>query len=389
MKSRWLLFIICLTSSAVSAPALAAATPVPNPWLKAIDNRIAEKDFLGARILVERAVLTHLPLPIWYALRGILFRNPELGGDLVIRGDRFYDNVKRAQVQVDIDNNIAAADQLLLHQKYFEAFNHYQEIARWLKTRFNAPSAAERSNAEQLYPYILQGMGRALFSMQKYKEALEVYGWITPNYPKFRQVLFERMWASFKSGRIDSALGAIASQRSSYFSEYLEPESYLIQIYLYKRLCRTKETDEVLKQISDYKENLANGKYTWIDWASSDFDLRALLYLATSKPFPASPGASASDRQQEQNSLKDLLSRAFEGAKKRLLEQLTMIQAYSNLAVTPGMEGGLQPIEKVPSREALFKSNLEIWPADAKEEWADEVGHHRYIGESLCEEQRH
>lgn len=370
------------------ASPLYASGPI-NPWLKAVDDRLAEKDFLGARIMVERAVLSHLPLPVWYALRGILFRNPELGADLVIRGDRFYDGLRRTQVQVDIDSRIQAADQLLLHQKYFEAFTHYQEIARWLKTRFTVSSAAERSNAEQLYPYILQGMGRALFSMQRYKEALEVYNWITPNYPKFRQVLFERMWTAFKSGRIDSALGAIASQRSVYFSEYLEPESYLVQIYLYKRLCRTAETDEVLKQISDFKDNLASGKYTYADWASSDFDLKVLLNLANSKPFPPTSGASASDRQQEQSGLRDLLSRAFDSAKKRLLEQLTMIQAYSNLAVTPGMDAGLQPIEKVPSREALFRSNLEIWPADAKEEWADEVGHHRFIGESLCVDQRH
>ena len=34
--------------------------------------------------------------------------------------------------------------------------------------------------------------------------------------------------------------------------------------------------------------------------------------------------------------------------------------------------------------DEFLKKNLEIWPADSTEEWLDEIGTHRFIGESLC-----
>jgi hypothetical protein len=395
------IFPLLLVSLAglVSAANAHAAFP-QRLWPKVISERVADEDYLGARIFIEKAIRSKLPLPIWYSIRAIIFRTPQVGSDLVARGDRFEAATNPAYNASDFDARLAEADQLLLQQKFPEAFFRYQEIARLLKPKLRA-SRSVKSNAEGLYPYVLHAMGRALFSMKHYKDALTVYSWITPDYPKFRQILFERMWTSFKSGRVDSALGAIASQRSVYFSGYLEPEAYLVEIYIYKRLCRTADQDRVIREIADFKARLLDGRFTWMDWSRSDFDTRAILDLAMGAPVTPLPGASVAERAAKQASLRNALKANFDSSKKRLIEELNVIQAYSNLAVTPGMEGGLQPIEKLPNREALFKADLEIWPAVAPinpfsdegpanhEEWADEVGHHRFIGESLCQQQHH
>jgi hypothetical protein len=44
----------------------------------------------------------------------------------------------------------------------------------------------------------------------------------------------------------------------------------------------------------------------------------------------------------------------------------------------------LKPVEKIGSRQQLLKMDLEVWPVDSDESWADEIGKHVYLGESQC-----
>jgi hypothetical protein len=230
-------------------------------------------------------------------------------------------------------------------------------------------------------------MGRALYGAGRYEDAFKVYQWIGVKYPLFVQVLFEKMWAAFKAGRVDLALGAIASQRSTYFSKYLPPESYLIQSYLYRRLCRDDDQKQVLDEMNRYETILENPK--------SDLPLvhdvnTLVLWQLSNLPKKSTDNLkliSLSLRDQEQAEIKMRLKKASEAARAKTLKDLKSVIAYQQLGGQSDSKLVLQPIEHMKSRDALLKQNLEVWPADSSEEWMDEIGKHVLIGESLCKQQ--
>ena len=350
---------------------------------------LAEKgDFLGLRILVRRYAKTNLPSQQWNFIRTLLQQHPEVGSDLIFGWEQTVKKRIGLTQETVITQVLNRADESMLGGKASSALKDYEWVARVLKKRMTQSAAGTplQRQAAQLYPYVLQSMGRALYTVGRFKDALEVYTWIRPDFPKFRQILFEKMWSAFRAGKVEQALGAVASQRSAFFSPYLEPESYLVQIYLYKVLCRETEVQAVVNEIEKYKADLSSGKITYADWARSELDTRALLALEqTSRHFGEDTKLIRdSDRKLEQKKIHQLLARHFEVKKKRLLEDLESVIAYSRLAVTPGTGSELEPIEKLSGREELLKRGLEIWPADSREEWADEIGTHQFIGESLC-----
>jgi hypothetical protein len=64
---------------------------------------------------------------------------------------------------------------------------------------------------------------------------------------------------------------------------------------------------------------------------------------------------------------------------------LKTIRAFEHLTTLTDTHAVLKPVQSMKDRDQLLKLNLEVWPADAKESWLDEVGKHVLIGESLCE----
>lgn len=350
-----------------------------------LKQMLEQKDFLGARIYIKQ-ISPKITAPAeWAEMRELLFQYPQIGNDLILGWDRkrFTSSVLKNEPQFNLDEHLKRADEYLLSGRNKEAFALFQKIAQWLKKRAGMQKI-KKNNIRFIYPYLLHGMGRALFADQRLNDALEVYAWIPPDYSKYRQVLFEKMWCAFRAGRVDLTLGAIASQRSGFFSKYLEPETYLVQIYLYKMLCREEDLKQILEEIKDYKEKITNGQYDYMEWAKSDLENRALLNLTLEAKTQTFQPISADARHREQETIKKFLKGRFQYHQKRLTSELSLVQAYSQLASSTNTESLLKPIEKLPSREALFKANLEIWPADSAEDWIDEVGSHRFIGESYC-----
>jgi len=239
-----------------------------------------------------------------------------------------------------------------------------------------------------LYPYILQSMGRALYSAGRFDEAYIVFRWIQPTFSKFQQVQFEKMWAAFRGGRVDHALGAIASQKSEYFSKHISPESYLVQIYLYKKLCREDDYKQVLNQVRSFRKDVQSGAYSRDEWLKSEVENRILYNLIQMKPEKGLAFVSAAERKQEQERLHKILDAAFKSQRSRLLDEIDKVLAYVQLTIKSGGDSVLKPLEILPDRSSFFKLNLEIWPADSAEEWIDEVGTHRFVGESLCGKRR-
>jgi hypothetical protein len=385
VKARLLLSIVSTALLAVSAPQAFAA---PQPLVELAQK----KDFLGLRILTRRYVKANLPANQWNYVRSILQTHPEIGTDIIYGWEQTGHDRPGLNLETEISTHLKRGDEQALSGNHQAAYAEYHFVAKALQSKIKTQKM-DRSLGRQsqtLYPYVLQETGRALYAMGQFPQALEVYSWIQPNFPRYRQVLFERMWAAFRAGNIQVALGSIASQRSAYFSHYLEPEAYLVQIYLYQVLCRTADLQLTLSEIERYRQDLHSGKFGYREWARSDLETRTLLQMVETDPFPAdnpTSHISVRDRRAEQVKILQSLQKRFEAKKRRLLEDLDSVVAYSKLAATPGMGGELKPIQKIKGREELLKKNLEIWPADSMEEWADEIGHHQFIGESLCSSQ--
>ena len=227
-------------------------------------------------------------------------------------------------------------------------------------------------------------MGRSLFGSGRFTDALEVYGWLPKNYPRLRQVMYEKMWTAFRAGRIDIALGAIASQESSYFSSYLEPETYLIKTYIFKKLCRDEDLKDLRKIVKNLKLRIEKGDQAFFkEWTQSDIEVLSLSRITLlDSNADTSDEVLKSDRIKEINSIKRNLLRKFEIDIHRLQKDLSNILAYSNIAL------GSKDFTFVKHEEIdhtkLMEKGDEVWAVNDAEDWVDEIGGHLFIGESLC-----
>ncbi len=352
----------------------AKAGPRPKISIQA-KKLIFAKDFLGFRVFVRKAYSLKMSHSEWFEIKNLISQNCDrVGYDLI----SFW-NARNASGKNELDLQLEKADTLMLAGKYEEAFAEAQSVAKKLKTLIRS-----RPDARILLPYVFHTMGRALYGARRYEESMEVYQWINTAYPHIRQVLFEKMWAAFKAGRVDIALGAIASQRSGYFYTYLPTESYLIQSYLFKRLCREDELNQVNAEMKQYEEKLSKGDIK--DWVSKDITTALLWQLSKAKPRPTDllRIVPLGDRVNEQKEIAQALNRVYEKQKPVILSDLKTILAYAHLAKVSDTSAVLKPVESLKSRDELLKRDLEVWPADSSEEWLDEIGKHVLIGESLC-----
>ncbi|MBC7396061.1 MAG: tetratricopeptide repeat protein [Bdellovibrionales bacterium] len=340
-----------------------------------LDNQ----DFLGLRIYIKNAYSQKMTQGEWYSLKNIISGSADrLGYDLI----PFW-NARNNRGRAEVDGELFQVDQLMKDGNYDQAFTLAQNAAVKMKALQKT-----RWDAGIQLPYIYHSMGRALYGSRRYEEALKVYQWINPKYPFFVQVLFEKMWAAFKAGRVDMALGAIASQRSAYFSKYLAPESYLVQTYLYRKLCRDDDQKQVVNEMKEYEALLS--KPDAVLPPISDVNTLVLTQLAN-QPLRDSDNIklySVNVREHEQTEIKNALKKQSEMRRTKTLNDLKTVIAYQQLSGQADSKTVLKPVESMKSRDDLLKQNLEVWPADSAEEWMDELGKHVLIGESLCKQQK-
>ncbi|MBU6154166.1 MAG: hypothetical protein KGP28_07675 [Bdellovibrionales bacterium] len=358
----------------------ASGKSVPRPRISIQAKKlIFAKDFLGFRVFVRKAYPQKMSHSEWFEIKNLISQNCDrVGYDLI----SFW-NARNSSGKSEIDLQLEKADTLMLAGRFEEAFTEAQAVAKKLKVMIRS-----RPDARIILPYVFHTMGRALYGARRFDESMEVYQWINTAYPHIRQVLFEKMWAAFKAGRVDIALGAIASQRSGYFSTYLPTESYLIQTYLFKRLCRDDDLNQVNAEMKNYEEKLSKG--TIKDWVNKDITTSLLYQLSQSKPKPTDliGIVSLADRLNEQKEITDALNRVYEKQKPVILSDLKTILAYAHLAKVSDTSAVLKPVQSLKSRDDLLKMDLEVWPADSSEEWLDEIGKHVLIGESLCNKEK-
>jgi hypothetical protein len=382
---RILSLILILAVLSVGKYSFAASTKK----IKGDENKILnnlkltdkELDPLSKRILIKELGKKKLEYKTWNDIRVYLLKNPQLGYDLVYKWDKIRPkDAPEDPRETEINSKLDKADDLMLAEKFNAAFRLYQEVA--LEIKRDLKKGKIENNF--LYESSIHSMARALFGAARYTEAVEVYNWISSDYPRFRQVLFEKMWAAFRGGRLDIALGAIASQQSSYFANYIEPETYLVKIYIFKKFCLDDDVKYLRKEIDEVKKKIETNNINFYnDWVRSDIELQSIHNLTTILPNANSRGSiKPIDRKKEIDMISELLKNKFEVDIKRIKKDLENITAYSFIAL------GSKDFEFVKhqdfNREALLAKGDEIWPAFDSEDWVDEMGGHIFIGDSLC-----
>jgi hypothetical protein len=308
--------------------------------------------------------------------RAYIQSHSEVGYDLVLNWDRFLENPMTSNATEDFEAMTGRADQAMLKKDFQVAFDLYSDIETKMQ---KLPDRLRRANLH-FRLYILHSMARALYGLKQFDKAFIVYSWIPSVYPNYRQVLFEQMWTSFNLGRIDVSLGALASQRSSYFGKYLEPESYLVWVYILRKLCRGDEINTVRGILKNYQLDLKQGRYGVFEWAKSDPVAQSWANLIRAESLQ---GAGTGARG-EADRINKLLRARFDVEKKRLIDQLQKVDKFSYLALDAKTRA-FPPTKEVRSYTGLLKLGFEMWPGADAEDWLDEVGRHRFIGESRCQ----
>lgn len=380
---RWVSFFLIMTVLTAEGAARAdARTASPQALLSAMKDSEERGDDLGLRIMVKRLARHPLSFYDWLRVRQLLHRRPGIGYSLLFKWDSipFKDTRpdKSKKFESRVNEWLTVADEKMSVGQFETAFAMYQKAANTLKKEF----AVHHWENYLLFQTTLHSMARALYGAGRFDDALTTYGWISKNYPRYRQILFERMWTAFRGHHADLALGAIASQQSSFFSDFMDPESYLVQLYIYKKLCRDDELKSVRAAVVHFREKLKSGRYTFVDWARSDLENYS-LYRLIKQPLTDEPGVVSNDeRRREQTVIRTALVAKFESEKRRLLQELDQVLAYSYLAVGADVLK-LQGAEEL-DRSRIRKGGNEYWPADDSEDWLDEIGNHVYIGTSKC-----
>ncbi len=349
-----------------------------------LDSFIEQKDYLGVRVYLRKMLYRQKITPQkWLETRSFVTKHiTDVGYDILYAWDRNTPNAAETKRIKAMNSIIARADDFMLKKNYSEAFKSYQRIALVLKADMKQSDQSVVRSARILYPYILEGMGRSLYSMRRFQESAEVFSWIQIGYPRFRRALFEQMWASFQTGRVDLTLGQIAAQFSAFFTDFHMPEAYLVQAYVHKKLCRKDELRAVIEKMKRLRNSVKNGSYTWREWTKTDIEGLVLEKILTSSPREPSELVTAQERAAEKQRIERALSGAFAKEKPMWLDNMETAIAYAQLST--GKNSLLKTVEKLPNRSQLFKQDLEIWPADSREEWIDEMGSHRFVGESQC-----
>lgn len=349
---------------------------------------VQSKDYLGLRIVLKAyAVQPKKSKATWLSTRRLLDGTPQVGQDLLLAW-KYIAPYPRSATEKKFQDRWTEAQRLMLKRQFNESAKILEQLvvhARLRIERAKDKTADSYRSDVVLYSYILHSLARAYYGEKEFAKSLQLYDWIPSGYGPFRQVLFEKMWAAYRAGDISRTLAAIASQKSAYFSTFLEPEAYLLQVYMYKRLCRDAELQNVLKELEVFRRQLANGKFDLAAWAKWDSENLAMFNLLDPANLAGRNGVSTEDRKAEMARIVSRLKSVYQKNVARLKQDINQVISFSGMAALSNTTRQLSPIEKLASRRDILASGYEIWPYDSGEEWIDEIGSQRYLGESRCE----
>jgi hypothetical protein len=315
-------------------------------------------------LLLKKIDILKLNDEEWRQIRKLIHQFPQIGWDVIKSWDM---NMNQPLAEEDIELN--KADQKMLEEKFDQAFVTYQKLAVQI---LKMPTELKNQNMK-LYWTLVHSMGRAAYGAKNFNLALKYYSKIPITYELFRQVQFEKMWAAYQANKIELAIGAVASQASAYFSSFFEPETYLLQFYIFKRMCRNYEVNKIKTIIYDLKKNIENNKIKDSDWLAKDIE--TLIYKQIL--------IQSRNADEERNYLLEYIRNRKSMDIKRIKEQIEDVVSF--VEILSDNKKALSPIYNSFKESSVIQSKLEKWNVEDTEEWMDDLGKHIFFGQSQCQ----
>lgn len=343
----------------------------------------AAKDYLGLRIQLIKSYNNPVAYKDWLKFRRLIYDTPQVGYDIVFAWDQHkrVTGMTEDTTEQLVEKAIKKAEELLIEKQYAKAFELYQLAATRIKKSYRSKVGKENRN---IYYWLLHQMGRTLYSSGNYDQALDVYSWIPTRYYQFRQVQFEKMWTAFRLNKLDIAMGSIISQQSAYYSRYIEPESYLVKLYILQKLCDQKQVTRVIKDIEIYIAQIRSKKLRLTEWAKNDlYDYSISLLTRVGETEGLTSLISVQERIDQKNKILKKLNAKFTDDQLRIERDLNKVKGYAMLMRFDVTEE-LEKVTTLPTSDVLSSQGLEYWPTSKNEEWVDEAGQYFYNGESKC-----
>lgn len=336
-------------------------------------------DMLALRVMAFKAAEKPLQAWQWDEVREVIHRNPAVGWDVVRLWDLMPVRGKEKDAVTPLEKKVARGDALMSGGDFKRAIAFYRSALKDMRPqrlKFGDPDYF-------LYQTVVHSLARAYYGAGRFNDAIRTYRQISLIYPMPRQIQFEKMWAAVRAGHYALAVGAIASQKSSYFSRFLEPEAYLVQYYLYRRLCRKEEIKRVMADVAEFKSMLDKGTYTLEEWARRDFHSQLLYSLSKNRYRWKNSPVTDDERERERAKIRARLEKNYKQDLQRMQSEMEKVVAYLNLA-PEATQKDLPKITNIPGLNKILNSRNEMWPVNDAEDWLDEVGQHVFIGRSEC-----
>jgi hypothetical protein len=356
---------------------LGAETMTGANLAREFDRLMNARDYLSARVLLKENWRTNLNRGQWKKIRRRMHHDPKIGWDIVRGWDTKSIAAKGSVAGLNIDAEIRRADKLFAQKQYAAAYEIYRTAASAIQ------KSAIFADNRFLYYDLVTSMSRSLYANKQYLQAYGYYLWIPPIYPKYKQILFERMWAAFRAGETEHALGDLIAQYSPYFGGIINPEAFLVQIYTYKKLCLDQDLNRVLLLVEKLRKRLEENGFSAQSWAAADLETLPLANLSEQTRFSSSKWVSEVSRGAEKTRLGEMLKRKYEFDRREYLSNLKKVGAYAKMAFDLSTKE-LPRVRELPKPDALIAQRLEMWPIDGPEDWLDEIGNKFFIGKSQC-----
>jgi hypothetical protein len=127
---------------------------------------------------------------------------------------------------------------------YLSALKHIQnQKVEQASAIFDAINADEKAPPKIKEKSKLQ-TARLLFEKGNFEEALKVYRELNLPLREMGRLLLERSWAMYYLKDYSHALGVIRALESPYFASSMNPESYVLEMVIYKQLCHYEAVEE-------------------------------------------------------------------------------------------------------------------------------------------------
>lgn len=330
--------------------------------IKSLQLSLESYKFLAARENINNILKEKTTKSQWLYTRDLIHKYPQVGLDILLK----FDKASPFPVSA-VDKAIEFADKKMLSKNFTEAAKKYQQVLLYLTKN----KKFKDGRNYQLYWSLIHSLSRALYALKQYKDAYILYRSIPSSYPLYKQVQFELMWNNYLNERLEYSLGSIATMSSGHFSKILEPEAYLIQYYIYRRMCRDAEVDLIKKKVKYYRDSFANKNISYADWIKKDVE--TLVYKQVLQ--------SGSPKGGEAIRLRKDLDRRLEIDSRRLRKEFDLVFAHIDL--DSGKNKKLKEVNNL-AIEKLLSTDSEKWAVDDNETWSDELGKQVFIQKDLC-----